>query len=55
MGDGVDPIVEANKNDAISDVGDPSRIPALGHTFLQIVVAVGGGHTAGVHPDGQVF
>src|SRR5699024_6495906 len=38
-----------------SDVGDPPRIPALGHTFLQIVVAVGGGHTAGVHPDGQVF
>ena len=51
MGDGVDAIVQADEDNAITNIGDAAGIAALGHTLFEVIVAGGGGNTAGVYLD----
>ena len=51
VSDGVDAIVQADEDNAITNIGDAAGIAALGHTLFEVIVAGGGGNTAGVYLD----
>ena len=49
VSDGVDAIVQADEDNAVANIGDAAGIAALGHTLFEVIVAGGGGNTAGVY------